>query len=62
MLVVRCLSDTRWSESVDAIEALTNDFQQNIIIMDDLAMDEHLIAEAKCEAAAILEELEKLRL
>jgi len=60
MPVVKCLSDTRWSARADAVEALANGFQQNITVLDDLAMDEHLNAEAKNEASAILKELEKL--
>jgi len=60
MPVVKCLSDTRWSARADAVEALTNGFQENIAVLNDLATDEHLTAEAKCDASAILKELDKL--
>ncbi|XP_076028442.1 uncharacterized protein LOC143017537 [Oratosquilla oratoria] len=58
--VIKCLSDTRWSARADAVEAITNGYEQNIVVLENLAMDEHLNADARCEASGLLQEMEKL--
>ena len=51
------LSDTRWSARADAVKVLSEGYDENIIVLEELSADNNQPAETRAEASGIVRQL-----
>ena len=57
MTVDKNLSGTRWSARADAVKALSEGYDENIIVLEELSADNNQPAETMAEASVIVRQL-----
>ena len=57
LLVVKRLSDTRWSPRHDAVRALTSGYKEQIELLEEIAASEESRAEVKSDATGLVNRL-----